>query len=118
MSSAAILCLAMNIYFEARGEPDLGQYLVAEVTMNRVHSQRWKPTVCRVVHQPKQFSWTAAPYEITETAAFNRATHIALQKHKRSCVDHYHNFTVQPDWADNMTVHNVVGNHIFYCSGD
>ena len=44
-------CLAFDVYFEARGEPEAGQYAVAEVTMNRVASGRYPDTVCGVVHQ-------------------------------------------------------------------
>ena len=35
------LCLARNIYFEARGEGSRGQYAVAAVTLNRVRDKRW-----------------------------------------------------------------------------
>ena len=38
---ADLMCLARNIYHEARGEPITGQYAVAEVTMNRVASRRF-----------------------------------------------------------------------------
>ena len=31
-------CLAMNIYHEARGEPEMGKLAVAAVTMNRVNN--------------------------------------------------------------------------------
>ena len=31
----AVLCLALNVYFEARSEPINSQFAVAEVTMNR-----------------------------------------------------------------------------------
>lgn len=51
-------CLAQNIYFEARGEGRIGQEAVAWVTLNRVMDLRWPNSVCRVVWQPSQFSWT------------------------------------------------------------
>lgn len=52
----AILCLAMNIFFEARNEPVEGQLAVALVTMTRVVERQ--KTVCKVVFESKQFSWT------------------------------------------------------------
>src|SRR5882672_3004751 len=55
-----IACLARNVYFEARGEPEAGQYAVAEVTMNRKASGRYPNTVCGVVYERQAFSWTAA----------------------------------------------------------
>lgn len=53
-----VKCLAQNIYHEARGESLQGQMAVAEVTMNRVKSSRFPDTICEVVWQNKQFSWT------------------------------------------------------------
>src|SRR5262245_51695399 len=53
----AIACLARNVYFEARGEIELGQYAVAEVTMNRKASGLYPNTVCGVVYERKAFSW-------------------------------------------------------------
>jgi len=58
-------CLADNIYFEARSEPELGQYAVAKVTMNRVNSEIFPQNVCDVVRQERngrcQFSWWCNP---------------------------------------------------------
>ena len=34
-----LTCLALNVYYEARGEPDKGKRAVAKVTLNRVHSK-------------------------------------------------------------------------------
>ena len=57
-------CLALNIYFEARGEPEKGQHAVGHVVMNRVAHSRYPNSVCGVVHQGGeqrlhrcQFSW-------------------------------------------------------------
>jgi spore germination cell wall hydrolase CwlJ-like protein len=61
-----ILCLARNIYYEARGEIALGQIAVGLVTLNRVKDSRFPNTICRVVDQKHtfpsgntvcQFSW-------------------------------------------------------------
>ena len=51
-------CMTANIYHEARGESLKGQYAVAHVVMNRVHHEQFPNSVCEVVFQPKQFSWT------------------------------------------------------------
>jgi spore germination cell wall hydrolase CwlJ-like protein len=51
-------CLAQNVYFEARGEGRIGQEAVAWVTLNRVTDPRWPNSICRVVWQTSQFSWT------------------------------------------------------------
>lgn len=52
-------CLAKNIWYESRGESRLGKTLVANVVRNR--TQFGKPfanTICTVVYQKSQFSWT------------------------------------------------------------
>jgi len=38
-TNAELLCLAKNIYYEARGEPMHGKIAVAQVTLNRVTHQ-------------------------------------------------------------------------------
>src|SRR5690554_1426460 len=51
-------CLALNLFFEVRDEP-MGSWLaVAFVTINRVIDPRFPDTICEVVWEPKQFSWT------------------------------------------------------------
>lgn len=56
MIKTALLCLALTVYFEARGEPEVGQYAVAEVVMNR--SEHQQEAICNVVYAPNQFMWT------------------------------------------------------------
>ena len=54
MMKTALMCLALTIYYEARGEPTIGQYAVAEVVLNR--AEKRDLSVCDVVYQPGQFS--------------------------------------------------------------
>ena len=74
-ASAALLCLAMTVYGEARGEPLAGQVAVAQVVLNRMADPRWPDTVCGVVTQPGQFSfhWQAP----REPSAWERAVIVA-----------------------------------------
>lgn len=51
-------CLALNIYFESRGESAIGQEFIGWVTLNRVIDQKFPNTICEVVWEDKQFSWT------------------------------------------------------------
>ena len=50
-------CLATNIYHEARGESYQGKIAVANVVMNRIHSNRFPGTFCDVVYQAKYSTW-------------------------------------------------------------
>ena len=53
-----VLCVAENIYFEARAESYSGKAAVGNVTRNRVLDSRWPSTYCEVVQQgPKRESW-------------------------------------------------------------
>ena len=45
----AFVCLAMNVYHEARNQSFIGQVAVAQVVMNRVHDTRFPDDVCEVV---------------------------------------------------------------------
>lgn len=55
-------CLALTLYWEARGEGRSGMVAVGWTVLNRMHSTRFPSTVCGVVLQggetpPCQFSW-------------------------------------------------------------
>ena len=98
-------CLALNIYHEGRGESSKGQAAIAAVTMNRVRSKYYPDTVCEVVWQRKQFSWThiAARYHaVTDFAAWGQALVIArlfldgAQVTQVGAATHYHADTVKP----------------------
>ena len=53
-----MVCLAENIYFEARAEGIEGKAAVANVTRNRVNSSLFPNTYCEVVQQgPVRESW-------------------------------------------------------------
>ncbi|MEQ4531195.1 MAG: cell wall hydrolase [Mixta sp.] len=119
----AILCLALNIYHEARGEPLKGQIAVASVTMNRAN---WDVTqICPVVYAPKQFSWThlkksAYSYPSKSDKSWQRAQQIAHQIINGELSDvtngatYYHNQTVNPSWRSEFAQTAAIGNHIFY----
>ena len=49
-----LLWLTLNVYHEARGEPEVGQLAVAHVTLNRAMEER--TSIAEVVRKPYQFS--------------------------------------------------------------
>ena len=62
------MCLAIAIYFEARGEPIEGQVAVAEVILNRLASDRREfkgDTVCGIIKQKGHFSFVPKSGELT-----------------------------------------------------
>lgn len=115
-------CLALNIYHEARGERVEGQIAVAQVTINRTKHEEWPSTICEVVYQPKQFSWTHLIKEHTpsEAKAWSIAQTIARDVMIGNVEDpsngavYYHANWVNPSWAEYMDLSKVIGNHLFY----
>ncbi|HEY4488653.1 MAG TPA: cell wall hydrolase [Candidatus Paceibacterota bacterium] len=55
----AVMCLAENLYHEARGELRVHQYLIGIIVIARVTdpSPEWPKTICGAVAQERQFSW-------------------------------------------------------------
>jgi spore germination cell wall hydrolase CwlJ-like protein len=114
-------CLAENVYHEARGEPLVGQYAVAEVTMNRVRSREFPDSVCAVVHQPGAFSWTGgndrpAPsgYEWHRAQAIAEAVYDNSEAPLVAGALYYHATWVSPDWAPTRNQVTRIGRHLFY----
>jgi len=115
-------CLAKNIYYESRGEVIEGQIAVAHVTLNRVAHDNWPSTICEVVYQPKQFSWTflIKDQEPKNQKLWDQAKVIARDVMIGNTVDpsqgatFYHANYVNPSWTTYMEVSKVIGVHIFY----
>ncbi len=115
-------CLALNVYFEARSEPLAGMFAVAAVTLNRVRSPRYPDSVCGVVWQPRQFSWThdEHPDQPRETDAWEDALWIARVTYEFSHPSnvgkavHFHAAYVTPPWSRKRTRITRIGRHIFY----
>jgi spore germination cell wall hydrolase CwlJ-like protein len=111
-------CLAKNIYFEARGESLKGMQAVANVVMNRV--RRTGNSVCTIVYQPYQFSWTLYKHAIDDYDSFNKAKEIASEALDNKLKDitngstHFHAVYVDPEWAHQLKYTKTIGNHIFY----
>lgn len=118
-----LVCLAMNIYHEGRSESTRGQAAIAAVTMNRMRSPRYPDSVCEVVWQRKQFSWTllaAQHHEVRDAQAWEKALVIAelfLNGARLALVreaTHYHTVDVQPFWSKNTPAIAMIGKHVFY----
>lgn len=131
-----LYCMAANLYFEARGESELGQKAVAKVTMNRVNSGKYPDSVCKVVFQKYQFSWThQEPWNKIQKALNGvepsknpldvSAYQQALKTAKTSLKTNlngilpddalwYHANYVNPSWVRKMKKVKKVGKHVFY----
>lgn len=122
-------CLAAAVYFEARGEPVLGQAAVAQVVLNRVKAPAYPSTVCGVVYQNKkwrnrcQFSFACDGVrdKVTDKKSYAQAQKVAKNvtsgkswSRKIGSSTHYHATYVSPKWAKKMKRITKIGSHIFY----
>ncbi len=123
----AATCLAMAIYYEARGEHPDAQLAVAEVVMNRVVDPRFAGDICSVVKEDWgpashdcQFSFycDGLPEDPKDTVAWATARDIAQKALDGEVLGHgathYHATSVHPWWADTLEPVGMIGNHIFY----
>jgi len=113
-------CMLKNIYHEARGEGVEGMKAVALVTLNRAKQQ--DKTVCEVVYQRKQFSWTNTAKGRNKPITGNIDTVHAVASQAiagvltdiTSGATHYHTTKVKPVWRRALDEVVVINNHIFY----
>jgi spore germination cell wall hydrolase CwlJ-like protein len=121
-----LYCLALNIYFEARGESVKGQYAVADVTLNRVAADEFPDSICDVVYQRRQFSWThqirnPEDPRIAEREAWHNAQLYAVEivrwNIQRGVTDgatYFHANYVRPRWRHSFEKTIRIGTHVFY----
>lgn len=118
---AELRCLSENVYYEGRGEPLVGQYAIAEVTMNRVASHDFPDSVCGVVHQRGAFSWTyqsdmRAPYgyEWRRAQAVAGSVYENVEAPLVNGALFYHATRITPAWAATRSQVAIIGRHLFY----
>jgi spore germination cell wall hydrolase CwlJ-like protein len=123
-------CLTRNIYWEAASEPFEGKVGVAQVTLNRLASGRFAPSVCGVVYQKNifyekvvcQFSWFCEPahkvkaiYKPLWNESEEVAKKVLLEGFRLPGLKdalYYHATYINPGW--NRKKITTIGHHIFY----
>ena len=123
-TSKQINCLAENIYFEARGESHLGQMAVAWVTLNRVGKPNFANSICEVVWEDGQFSWTqdGKSDKPTDAIAWMEAQQLAWLVYNTQDVQFdptdgatmFHASYVKPKWRHDYNQTSRIDNHVFY----
>ena len=126
-----LMCVALAIYFEARGEPDAGQIAVAHVVRNRIEDPRYPDNACDVVKQGYywngnpirnmcQFSFycDGKPEDPHDEQAWRDALYIVhlsgLIPDITGGATHYHSTKVFPEWAYTGQVTTNIHKHVFY----
>lgn len=132
----ALMCMATNIYHEAKNQPMAGQIAVAQVVMNRVRDNRYPDNVCDVVKQGLtykngkvvlgkcQFSWycDGKKDDVDKKSEKwrNSLRYASMVITNRITLDvtegatHYHATYVRPAWARTKTKTVRINRHIFY----
>lgn len=116
----AVLCLAQTLYFEANGESYEGLQAVAATVFNRMRDDAYPNTVCGVVYQPYQYSWTSnrirwsrrPPHTFVRAA--EEFIHQRVRLRVMFPVTHFHHVAVTPAWSKTLTPIMTVGQHRFY----
>lgn len=117
-----IECLAKNVYFESRGEPEKGQIAVIYTTLNRAKSGKYPTDLCRVVYQKNQFSWTAKRNHVVKEKEvykdIKETVHEVLSgKHKdvtNGALYFHANSIKKPRDFGNVKCTARIGKHVFY----
>ncbi len=122
-------CLAQTIYFEARGEPELGQLAVAHVVMNRAADPRFPNSICGVVRQGGdrhrfacQFTWwcdgqSDRPRDLTgwyDALLTAVAVYCGNTPDPTDGALWYHATYVSPSWREHLVRLVTISQHVFY----
>ncbi|MEE8189188.1 MAG: cell wall hydrolase [Kiloniellales bacterium] len=122
-------CLALTIYFEARGESAKGKLAVGHVVMNRAADPGFPGQICEVVKQGGeqfryrcQFTWwcDGLSDQPAEWQAWEASKALARRIYWNYSSDPtggalwYHADYVRPPWHNSLSRGPKIGRHIFY----
>ena len=123
-----LICLALNVYFEARNQPVADQVAVAQTVLERVESPLYPNDLCSVVQQRSDhggcaFTWHCGVRIEYDRKAWVNALLIADgvlhgSGHADFRATHYHANYVQPWWGPFVTpLGSYGGRHLYYQEG-
>ena len=120
-------CLALAMYWEARGEGTAGMLAVGFVVKNRAAHPEFPNTVCHVVHQggerpPCQFSWwcdgkSDRPRDLAAWQTTLRLADDVLSHHARDPTRgalFFHHAGLKKPWHRKRQRTARIGQHLFY----
>lgn len=134
--TSAYNCMVCNCYHEARDQVGVtdsldGLIAVTKVVLSRVESPQFPNSVCKVVYQRAQFSWTGDKYDnnihptknetresvITSIANCKRAVNIAQTEGANGILYYFNPTKARPKWARKFKDCGNVGSHKFMVDG-
>lgn len=118
-------CMALTMYWEARGEGREGMIAVGSVVMNRIADEQFPDDTCSVIREggetaPCQFSWwcDGQSDRPTQDEVWAESREIAREVLTRRPGDptkgalYFHHESIDPPWEKKRTA--TIGGHIFY----
>jgi len=123
-----IACLALTIYYEARGESERGRLAVGHVVLNRTRSPLFPASICDVVREGGvqrhrcQFSWwcDGLSDRPKDQAALRESLWLAEEIYRGCTRDPtagalwYHSTAVKPSWSKSFGPGKRIDRHVFY----
>ena len=128
-------CLALNVYHESRSESELGKIAVTHVVFNRMKSEKYPDTACKVIKKAKyeagkpkknacHFSWYCDGKADTplDKAAWDESISVVYRAYViyqlgtdvTSGSIMYHAKYVKPYWRSAYKRITTIDTHIFY----
>lgn len=121
----AFQCMMCNCHHETEGESAEGKLAVGKVVMTRVGMSSYPNSVCGVIYQHAQFSWTMSAKKRSERisgASYKNCYPSVTQalRFRGHYASHFHTPRVHPSWARKCKKLGKIGGHIFYesCPGE
>ncbi len=118
-------CLALALYWEARGEGRDGMIAVGSVVLNRIEHAQFPDDTCSVIREggetaPCQFSWwcDGRSDRPTQDALWAESRKTARELLTGKADDptngalYFHHESIDPPWEKERTAR--IGSHIFY----
>lgn len=120
---SATNCMICNCYHETRGETFEGMVAVNKVVLSRSEDDAYPSSICGVVYDDAQFSWTqdrignninATKDEDKEALEMcKKAVNLSVKEGPNDVIYYYNPSIARPYWARRMTNCGKVGNHTF-----
>jgi len=118
-----VICLALNLYHEARGSSIADIMAVGFSTRNRTNPEQEEKHYCNVIWQPGQYEWTKRPLAgllPKEQEAWSRM----IENARRIIVDDppdttngatsfYSRKITPPAWGRRALARKIIGQHVF-----
>lgn len=113
---AAVMCMSLTIFHEARGEPVIGQVAVGYVLYRRADFNQ--KNICRETYKKDQFEWVKKIKYVPDYKTLKPFIELSQKIIKHEIKDsskgasHFHHVNMNNQWG--MKPRIIINNHIFY----